>query len=313
MNPPGSPVLTLPLTAGLLRGDDVIALHDIRYVRIGTQDMDHAVDFAIRVLGLELAARESHAAYLRSDERDHTLVYLDAPAHDHTVGFELQSLAELDQAAGELETAGFPVHIGTAAESDQRRVKAFVSFREPSGATVDLVAQPWHSGRPYIASRPVDITGFSHVGLYTTSPARDQAFWTGTCNAKVSDWIGDAPLLRIDEVHHKIALFPSTRHGVQHINHQVASFDDIMRSYYFLREQGVHIRFGPGRHPTSGAMFLYFEGPDGMTYEYSTGVRLIPEDSDYRPRQFPFRPSSFCSWGSKPDIPEFKNLTDHLS
>jgi len=29
-----------------------------------------------------------------------------------------------------------------------------------------------------------------------------------------------APLLRIDEVHHKIALFPSIRHGVQHINHQ---------------------------------------------------------------------------------------------
>jgi len=43
-----------------------------------------------------------------------------------------------------------------------------------------------------------------------------------------------------------------------------------------------------------------------MTYEYSTGVRLIPEDTDHRPRQFPLRPSSFCMWGSKPDIPEFK-------
>ena len=284
----------------------MIALHDIRYVRIGTQDMDHAVDFATRVLGLELGARDRHAAYLRSDDRDHTLVYLDAPAHDHTIGFELENLAELDKAAGELETAGYPVHIGTASECEQRRVRAFISFREPSGTTIDLIAQPWHSGRPYFPSRLVDITGFSHVGLYSNSPARDQAFWTGTCSAKVSDWIGDAPLLRIDEVHHKIALFPSTRHGVQHINHQVASVDDVMRSYYFLREQGVRIRFGPGRHPTSSATFLYFEGPDGMTYEYSTGVRLIPEDSDYRPRQFPFQPSSFCLWGSKPDIPEFK-------
>ena len=284
----------------------MIALHDIRYVRIGTQDMDHAVDFATRVLGLELGARETHAAYLRSDDRDHTLVYLNAPAHEHTVGFELESLGELDQAAAELETAGFPVHAGSASECEQRRVKAFVSFQEPSGATIDLIAQPWHSGRSYFPQRPIDITGFSHVGLYTNSPARDQAFWTGTCSAKVSDWIGEAPLLRIDEVHHKIALFPSTRHGVQHINHQVASVDDLMRSYYFLRELGVHIRFGPGRHPTSGATFLYFEGPDGMTYEYSTGVRMIAADSDYRPRQFPFRPSSFCMWGSKPDIPEFK-------
>jgi 2,3-dihydroxy-p-cumate/2,3-dihydroxybenzoate 3,4-dioxygenase len=30
------------------------------------------------------------------------------------------------------------------------------------------------------------------------------------------------------------------------------------------------------------------------------------EDPDYRPRQFPFTPESFCVWGSKPDIPEFQ-------
>ena len=283
----------------------MITLRDIRYVRVGTHDMDAAVNFATRIVGLEVGTREAHATYLRSDERDHTLVYLDAPADDHTVGFELSSLGELDTAAAELERAGYPVHSGTASECEQRRVKAFVSFKEPSGATVDLVAQPWHSGRQYHQSRLAGITGFSHVGLYTNAPARDQQFWTSHCGARVSDWIGEAPLLRIDAVHHKIALFPSSRHGVQHINHQVASVDDIMRSYYYLREQGVRIRFGPGRHPTSGAIFLYFEGPDGVTYEYSTGVRMIQEDSGYQPRQFPFKSSSFCMWGSKPDIPEF--------
>ena len=283
----------------------MITLRDIRYVRVGTHDMDAAVNFATRIVGLEVGTREPHATYLRSDERDHTLVYLDAPADDHTVGFELATLGELDTAAAELERAGYPVHSGTASECEQRRVKAFVSFKEPSGATVDLVAQPWHSGRQYHQSRLAGITGFSHVGLYTNAPARDQQFWTSHCGARVSDWIGEAPLLRIDAVHHKIALFPSSRHGVQHINHQVASVDDIMRSYYYLREQGVRIRFGPGRHPTSGAIFLYFEGPDGVTYEYSTGVRMIQEDSGYQPRQFPFKSSSFCMWGSKPDIPEF--------
>jgi len=284
----------------------MIVLKDIRYVRIGTSDMDNAVRFATRILGLEVESQDRRATYLRSDARDHTLVYLDAPAEDHTIGFDLVSLKELETAAAELENAGFPVHAGTTAECEQRRVKAFVSFREPSGTTIDLVAQPWHSGRAHAPSRIAGITGFSHVGLYTNAPARDQEFWTAVLSARVSDWIGEAPLLRIDEVHHKIALFPANRHGVQHINHQVESIDDIMRSYYFLREQGVRIRFGPGRHPTSGAMFLYFEGPDGMTYEYSTGVRLIKEESDYAPRQFPFRSSSFCMWGSTPDIPEFK-------
>ena len=284
----------------------MIHLHDIRYVRIGTNDMDHAVSFATRVLGLELGDRDAGGAYMRSDDRDHTLVYLPAPANDHTVGFEVPDMAALDTAAAELETAGIKVHLGTGSECEQRRVTAFVSFQEPSGGTVDLVAKPFHSGRHYAPSRQAGITGFSHVGMYTQEPARDEKFWTGNSNARVSDWIGDAPLLRIDAVHHKIALFPAKRSGVQHINHQVDSIDDVMRSYYFLRENNVHIRFGPGRHPTSGAMFLYFEGPDGMTYEYSTGVRMIDDEAAYRPRKFPFKSTSFCAWGSKPDIPEFK-------
>ena len=36
-----------------------------------------------------------------------------------------------------------------------------------------------------------------------------------------------------------------------------------MRSFYHLSGQRVPIVFGPGRHPTSGARFLYFKGPDG--------------------------------------------------
>jgi len=78
-----------------------------------------------------------------------------------------------------------------------------------------------------------------------------------------------------------------------------------MRSYYFLNERQVAIRFGPGRHPTSGAMFLYYEGPDGMTYEYSSGVRNV--DENWQPRQLPFKDESFCMWGARPNIPEFSD------
>mgnify|MGYP002382346906 CR=1 FL=1 len=121
------------------------------------------------------------------------------------------------------------------------------------------------------------------------------------------DWVGDATYLRFDDAHHRIALFPAERHGVQHINHQVESVDDVMRAYYFLRDRGVNIRFGPGRHATSGAVFLYFEGPDGMTFEYSTGVRMIENEETYRPRQLPFTAESFCMWGARPQIPEFQS------
>lgn len=286
----------------------MIHLLDIRYVRLGTRDLAAADRFAREVVGLEFAREEAGARYYRSDDRDHTLVYFEGDPRDHTVGFELRDAAALDVAAGQLSDRGLPVHHGTREECEWRRVEDFVSFTDPTGNRIDLVVRPHHSGRRYFPSRDAGITGFSHVGLCTTNAARDEAFWCDVLGARVSDRIGEAALLRIDAVHHRVALFPATHAGVQHINHQVTSIDDVMRAWYQLRGHGVKIVFGPGRHPTSGAVFLYFEGPDGMVYEYSTGVRVIApeEEANYRPRQFPATPSSFCMWGSLPDIAEFR-------
>jgi 2,3-dihydroxy-p-cumate/2,3-dihydroxybenzoate 3,4-dioxygenase len=284
----------------------MISLKDIRYVRLGTSNLDDAVRYATKVLGLELVRRDGGSAYMRSDNRDHTLVYTKGDARDHVVAFELGSLAELDAAGAELDNSGYIVKAATRGECEQRWVAAAIVFADPSGNTIELIVRPAHSGRRYFPTRDAGITGFSHIGLHSISPRKDEEFWTTLCNARVSDWIGEAPLLRIDPVHHRMALFPSARTGVQHINHQVESIDDIMRSYYFLREQNVKVRFGPGRHPTSGAMFLYFDGPDEMIYEYSCGVSHITDEAAHRPRQFPAASTSFCAWGSKPDIPEFE-------
>jgi 2,3-dihydroxy-p-cumate/2,3-dihydroxybenzoate 3,4-dioxygenase len=186
-------------------------------------------------------------------------------------------------------------------------VARFIEFRDLTGNRVDLAVAAPVDGQPFVARRDAGITGFSHVGLCTTDAPRDEAFWCGALGARVSDRIGEAALLRIDPVHHKVALFPATRAGIQHVNHQVASVDDVMRSWYFLRNKAVRVLFGPGRHPTSGATFLYFQGPDGMTIEYPSGVRTIApeEEATYQPRQFPHRSSSFCMWGAVPYIAEF--------
>ena len=293
----------------------MVNLHDIRYLRIGTPDLDSAVEFATKIVGLELAGREGKAAYFRSDKagvrgdtRDHTLAYFEGDPSDHVIGFDLKDRADFDAAGAEIEKAGHPVRFGTKSECEQRRVQQLLAFQDPSGNRIELVVRPFHSGERYFPARDAGITHFSHIGLRTSNAARDEAFWTKLMSARVSDWIGEAPLLRVSTIHHTLALFPSPHPGVQHINHQVEDIDDVMRSYYFLREKGVRIVFGPGRHPSSSAVFLYFEGPDRMVYEYSVGVKHIQpeEESAYRPRQFPFAPESFCMWGSRPDIPEFR-------
>lgn len=285
----------------------MIKLHDIRYVRLGTTDLEGSSKFVTDIVGLDIARREHKATYFKSDQRDHTLVYFDGDPADHTVGFELSRSTDLDAAAAELEQKGYQVHWGTKEECEQRAVRAFINFKDPTGNSIDIVARPYDSGVRYHGTRDAGITGFNHVGLCTTDAARDEAFWAQIFNARVSDWVADAALMRIRTAHHSLALFPWTAKGIQHINHQVESVDDIMRAYYFLKERKVPIRFGPGRHPTSGAMFLYFKGPHDVVYEYSHGVRhILPEEeAEYRPRQFPWEHWSACYWGAKPNMPQF--------
>ena len=59
-------------------------------------------------------------------------------------------------------------------------------------------------------------------------------------------------------MHHKLAVFRGERPGLCHMNFQVATLDDVFRNWHFLVEHGVEIEMGPGRHPQSTAVFLYF-------------------------------------------------------
>jgi 2,3-dihydroxy-p-cumate/2,3-dihydroxybenzoate 3,4-dioxygenase len=284
----------------------MIHIVDLCYVRVGTEDLEATLRFATEKLGLQPVRREGDRVYMRCGVRDHDICYISGDPKDHVLGFEVTDEPALEAAFSELSAAGLAVRHGTDEECADRRVLAFVSFQDPTGNSFDLVVRPHKATRRYFPSRDAGITEFSHVGLRTTDAKRDEAFWTTYFNIRPNDWIGDAGLLSFDAVHHRIALFPADRPGIQHINFQVEALDDVMRSFYFMTEQQVKIVFGPGRHATSGATFLYFEGPDGMVYEYSNGVRII-DDPNYRPRQFPFTTEAFCVWGAKPDVPEFKD------
>jgi 2,3-dihydroxy-p-cumate/2,3-dihydroxybenzoate 3,4-dioxygenase len=284
----------------------MIHLHDICYLRLGCKDIDQMVGFATGILGLELRERTATHAYLRCDNSAYNLCYIQDDVPDVSA-FEVRHLSEFDKAESELGELGIKTRRGTASECEERRVQGMLAFEDTAGNQVELVYRPHVTGVRYFPSRDAGITEFGHFGLHTGKPGeRELRFWTEVMNGRVSDIIGDAALIRIDEVHHKIALFPSNKVGVQHVNFQVASIDDVMRSWYFLQERGVPIVFGPGRHPTSTAMFIYFMGPDRRVYEYSSGVKLITDEANYTPRQFEMKPSSFCMWGAKPNVDEFE-------
>ncbi len=286
----------------------MIRIEDMQYLRLGTDDLDAAVKFTTETVGLQLVRRDATRAYVRGDDRDHDICYFAGDPADHTVGMKIATQDELEAAAAELARNGLDVHRGTKDECADRHVADFIRFRDLSGNKIELCFRPDISTRRYFPARDAGILEFSHIGLKTSNAPRDEEFWGTLFNFKANDWIGAAGLISFDAVHHRFALFPADEPGVQHINFQVASLDDVMRSYYFLTERQVKIVFGPGRHLASTACFLYFEGPHGQVYEYSWGVRNV--DETWRPRQIPFEDGGFCMWGAKPQIAEFMSEED---
>ncbi len=308
----------------------MIELTDIAYVRSGVGDLDKAVTFATEIVGLELiapvpasvgaapaagafgagagassgtgagepSAPAGRVAQLRADSRHHCLALVEGPSGVIASGFAVADEDALAAAESELEAAGFTVSRGSAADARDRRVRSYLGFSDPFGNRIELVAHQVTVTRPVHFTRPAGITEFGHLCLDATDVREAYRFWHAHFNARVSDWVGDAAcLIRIDPVHHKLAVFKGDGPGLCHMNFQVATIDDVFRNWHFLTDHGVEIEMGPGRHPQSTAVFLYFLGPEGFTYEYSYGVRRIEDDAAWRPRTFdPDEPGSIDMW-----------------
>jgi 2,3-dihydroxy-p-cumate/2,3-dihydroxybenzoate 3,4-dioxygenase len=277
----------------------MIEITDIAYVRSGSADVDAAVRFAVDIVGMQYAGNDNGVHYLRADHRHHCLAFVEGEAGVISSGLTLKDEDALRLAETELTLAGIKVVWGTAEEARSRRVSSFISFDDPWGNRFDLVAGQVTDADTVHWGRQAGIVEFGHLCVDAPDVKAAYEWWSSLFNIKISDWIGDwAALMRFDQVHHKLAVFRGSEPGLCHINFQVESLDDVMRSWNFLLEQGVEIEQGPGRHPQSTAIFIYFKGPEGLTYEYSYGVRLIEDDATWQPRTFdPVHPKSIDMWG----------------
>ncbi|AII11004.1 MULTISPECIES: VOC family protein [Rhodococcus] len=276
----------------------MIELIDIQYVRSGTANAAEAVRFATEIVGMEYRGAENGVHYLRADQRHHCLAFVEGESGVLSSGLSVADSAALIAADEELTAAGIRTRWGTPEECHSRHVREFLEFSDPWGNRFDLVVDPETDVAPINFSRPAGITEFGHLCVDAPDPRKAYEWWSSLFNMKISDWIGNkAALIRFDPVHHKFAIFQGERPGLCHINFQVESIDDVMRSWHVLVNNGVEIEQGPGRHPQSGAIFIYFKGPEGLTYEYSFGVRRIEDDAAWTPRYFdPSLPHSIDMW-----------------
>jgi 2,3-dihydroxy-p-cumate/2,3-dihydroxybenzoate 3,4-dioxygenase len=290
----------------------VVALEQLRYVRLVADDLGRAADFAQRMLGLEPIDRTEDLATFRSDFRDHTLVFARGDHAVQSVGLEVRYSTDLDAAVEGLRRLGISAGRGSAEDCALRKVKDMVSFADFSGNRIELVVRPLNSGWRYFPSRDAGMRGLADVILRSIDVEKDLSIWCDILGAEIGDWAGDAAYLRFDEAHHRIVLYPAARPGILCVEYAVEDVNLLMRNHYVLRDLQVAVVHGPGRRPASEQLFLTFAGPTDVLFSF-VAEGAVAAAERRRPRQFPAGPAGLCSWGSECKIGEFNDAADGRS
>ena len=273
------------------------------YVRLAVSEPSASARFMSDIFGLQRVADQDGEIAFRSDDRFRTVSLGRNSADGASVGVEVWDDKALEEIGRRLRDLGFDVSEATSGECRRRYVQSALLAEDASRNRIDLVVRPSRSGRRYFPARDAGIVAFHGVGLRTTDHIRDLAFWKAL-GAEVSDFVGDIAYLRIDGMHHRVALYPSKRNGLLYAAFEVEALDQIMQSSYFMQESQIRILQGPGRQPASRQIFLHVEGPDGLIFSYINGMAEVG-DRPRLARQFPLHPTSLCDWGSESkDVPE---------
>ena len=273
------------------------------YVRLAVSEPSASARFMSDIFGLQRVADQDGEIAFRSDDRFRTVSLGRNSADGASIGVEVWDDKALEEIGRRLRDLGFDVREATSGECRRRYVQSALLAEDASRNRIDLVVRPSRSGRRYFPARDAGIVAFHGVGLRTIDRIRDLAFWKAL-GAEVSDFVGDIAYLRIDGMHHRVALYPSKRNGLLYAAFEVEALDQIMQNSYFMQESQIRILQGPGRQPASRQIFLHVEGPDGLIFSYVNGMAEVG-DRPRLARQFPLHPTSLCDWGSESkDVPE---------
>ncbi len=279
------------------------------YVALNVTELERSAAFYADVVGLTPSGGEAAGPrFFRCGEDHHDVVlYAAASPGIKRIGWELQDADELARAYAYFNQAGFkPVKLDEREAAALHQGESF-RVREPgSGVTFEYYNSMMSMATPY-RSPHTKILRLGHVVVGVEDFAGTFASLTQRMGFVLSDMVHDRlAFFRCfpNPLHHSFAIGKSDKNRLSHVNFMVTDIDDIGCAYHRLQKAGVKIVYGPGRHPPSDSIFLYYLDPDGLTLEYSFGMEEFAETTPRKPRVLEFTPLAIDSWGARP-APEF--------
>jgi len=280
------------------------------YVALNVTDVERTSDYAANLVGLEPSGTgPSGERFFRIGPDHHSLALYKAkePGYKRS-GWELEDEENVERAFAHFQGLGLKPEWVPQEERAVLGISLAPAFRvrEPtSGAMMEYYSKMMQKSAPLKTS----LTRFERLGhvVINVEDCRKTAdYVTKNMGFLVSDYCGDllAALCRAfpNPAHHSLGLIQSRVGNAHfgHVNFTVTDIDDVGRMYHRLQKNNVTITCGMGRHPQCGAIFVYFQDPDNMTWEFSFGMEMFPEHGAREPRYTSVEPDDFDLWGAMP-------------
>jgi catechol 2,3-dioxygenase-like lactoylglutathione lyase family enzyme len=250
---------------------------EIRYVGYGLIDVEAEKSFYTRSWGLEESGETAGITWLRARSQDEPFVVrLRASDANHldVIGLAADSRADVEILHERVLAAQCHVIHSPRALTAPGGGYGF-RFFSPDGLPFEVstdVARAPTSAVDRWEGIPLRI---SHVVLHSPHPARIVEFFTEVLGFRVSDWLGDFMcFLRCNRAHHRIAILPGPP-CLNHVAYDMQGVDGMLRGVGRLRQEGIDIRWGPGRHTAGNNTFSYFVTPNGFAVEYTAELQDV--------------------------------------
>ena len=114
----------------------------------------------------------------------------------------------------------------------------------------------------------------------------------------LSDRTGAMSFLRCNRQHHAVAYVKADLCSLNHVAFEMPNLEAVMLGIGRMRDNGIPLLWGPGRHGPGNNVFGYFVAPFGGVIEYTSEVNLV--DDDYpvgKPEDWTWPPGRIDQWG----------------
>jgi catechol 2,3-dioxygenase-like lactoylglutathione lyase family enzyme len=271
---------------------------EIRYVGYGVTDMPAECRFYTDAWGLkQVAARDGLAWFKAQGVTEHHAVRLRTSDANHldVIAFAADSRADVDALHQKVAASGCRIIHGPG-DLELPGGGYGLRFFSPDGLPFEISSGVARAeGRPIGRWEGIPV-GISHVVLHSPEPNAAARFFTDVLGFRVSDWLGDFMcFLRCNRAHHRIALLPGPP-CLNHVAYDMTDVDGLMAGIARLKQAGVALRWGPGRHTAGDNVFSYFVTPSGFAIEYTAGLEEV-EFETHVDRVYQPAPRVMDQWG----------------